>query len=123
MALNPLNSSNLEQLALKGLSGELFQLVVTLILIWLYLGLEPRPGLGLGTAYAGLVTGLRLCLKRHCQCSRPNRDFLDISAVVSNRKNVRRLLPIVSVHVALQDTKSTLLGNGRGIQDGPDKLS
>jgi len=48
------------------LDGELFQLVVTSILIWLYLGLEPGLGLnssGLGLACQGL--GLGTCWTRY----------------------------------------------------------
>ena len=48
------------------LDGALFQLVFTLILIWLYLGLEPglgldSSGLGLGLACQGLGLGLCTC--------------------------------------------------------------
>jgi len=47
------------------LNGELFQLVVTLILIWLYLGLEPGLGLGFGLDSSGLGLGLGTCWTRY----------------------------------------------------------
>jgi len=47
------------------LDGELFQLVVTLILIWMYLGLEPGLGLVLGLACEGLGLGLGTCWIRY----------------------------------------------------------